>query len=52
MAMVGAVLTNTLVMLVPSFMRLVAVAQAVRMENWSPCLTCWDVEMVRRFIKE
>jgi hypothetical protein len=36
MAMVGGVLTNTLVMLVPSLIVFVAMAQAVKMENWSP----------------
>jgi hypothetical protein len=36
MAMVGTLRTNTLLMLVPSRMRVVAVAQAARMANWSP----------------
>ena len=36
MAMVGGVLTNTLVMLVPNLIVCVAMAQAVKMENWSP----------------
>ena len=36
MAMVGALRTKTLLMLVPSRMRDVAMAQAARMANWSP----------------
>ena len=35
-AMVGAVRTNTLLMAVPSRMRLVRSAQAARIANWSP----------------
>ena len=35
-AMVGTLRTKTLLMLVPRRMRLVAVAQAARMANWSP----------------
>jgi hypothetical protein len=36
MAIVGAVRTNTLLMLVPSRMREVRIAQAARTANWSP----------------
>ena len=36
MAIVGAVRTNTLLMLVPSLMRDVRMAQAARIANWSP----------------
>ena len=36
MPMMGALRTKTLVMQVPSWMRSVARAQAVRTENWSP----------------
>ena len=36
MAMVGALRTKTLLMLVPRWMRCVATAQAARMANWSP----------------
>jgi hypothetical protein len=36
MAIVGAVRTNTLLMLVPSRMREVRIAQAARIANWSP----------------
>ena len=39
MAMVGGVLTNTLVMLVPSSIFSVATAQAVSIENWSPSVS-------------